>query len=386
MSNEKLTAVLVGKYTRRRAWLYAAPFMLLGGLAAVLEVYGLLTGKLDTKASQHLLTVIVACIGFPLLIIGWFATKRPQAAVQLKASHPEKPWMWRVDWAASRVDNAVIRSIFFVWVSVIFFNLICLLALVVMLNWTRYGNHYGWLGLLFPVAGLAVLVFAMKTTRTWGNFGRASLVAAALPVAPGTALTGEIRVPVPLQPEHAFYLRLSCLRRTISQRGKTRVTTERILWQEEKWFRPSLPQPLAGATRIPVFFQLPADLPESTIASGDGVQWRLEAHAKVPGPDFHGQFEVPVFKPEAAAAATAPTGAAAAPATDPTLPYQLTLDEVRQEIRSRIQILDLPDGREFIFPAGRIFGFASMASALWLIWTMAVVVRRSRAMSGSDGR
>ena len=350
------------------------------GLAAlVLLVYGVVIHQLNLKAAKQLLTIMVVCAGLPLVIIGWFASKRPKLTALLKSSHPAAPWMWREDWAAGRVDTAVQRSVFFLWVSVLVFNLICLLAVAVVLHGVRYGSAGAWLALIFPVVGLSVLAFAVYTTRIWRTFGRASFTMPGLPGTPGGVIAGEIRVPARLQPEHAFYLRLSCVRRTSARRKKSIVTTERILWQDEKWFRTDLPQAEAGSTRLPVFFQMPAGLPESTPESGDGIQWRLEASAKVSGPDFQGVFEVPVYQPVMVApaegavtsvVASVPTAVAA----DPTLPYQLTLDEVRKAIHSRIQVTDKPEGREIIFPAGRNPGFASVALALWLVWTGAIVL------------
>jgi len=216
-----------------------------------------------------------------------------------------------------------------------------------------------------------VTIYAARTSRAWGVFGRAIMTTAGLPVAPGGVLSGEIQVPVRLQPNHAFYLRLSCVRRTTALRGKNRVTTEKILWQDEQWFSPELPQTEAGATRLPVFFKLPAELPESTFEKGDGIQWELEAHAKVSGPDFHGTFEVPVVKPVVDTAVGA-VPVAAPEASDPNLKYQLTLDEIRKEIRSRIVVVDKAEGRDFIFPAARNPGFAGGATVLLLIWSGAV--------------
>jgi hypothetical protein len=364
-------AAAAKKFSVRRAWLCAAPFILMGLVALGLALYGLFTRQLNFVAGKHLLTVMVVCTGIPLLIVGWFASKRPKAEVWLKAEHPDEPWRWRPDWVAGRVDNAVRRSVFFVWIAVIVFNLMCLLAVVVVLHGVRYGSSGAWLALVFPAAGLAVLVFAAKTTRTWRRFGRAVLALTALPVAPGGVVAGEVRVPVRLRPVPAFYLRLSCVRRTTKLKKKGRLTTERILWQEEKWYGADLPQPEAGVTRLPVFFPLPAGLPESTAGEGDGVQWRLEVSAKVGGPDFQSCFEVPVFSPAGPPQLAGEVPAAAA-ATDPTLAYQLTLDEVRKRIRSRIEVREQPDGREFVFPAGRNPGFASAALVLWLVWTGAI--------------
>jgi hypothetical protein len=130
-----------------------------------------------------------------------------------------------------------------------------------------------------------------------------------------------------------------------------------------------LPQAESGATHLPVFFHLPADLPDTAGEGGDGVQWRLEAHAKVSGPDFHGTFEVPVFKAAIPGAAPTKTNQ-----KDPATAHQLTLDEIRKQIHSRIVVTEKPEGREFIFPAARNPGFAAGATAFWLIWTGAIIL------------
>ena len=172
---------------------------------------------------------------------------------------------------------------------------------------------------------------------------------AAVPAASGGTLEGEIQVKSKLQPQHGLHLRLSCVRRTTTGTGNNRSTTEKILWQDEKWLRADLPQTDLNATGIPIFFRLPDNLPESTSSSGDGIHWKLEASATLRGPNFHAAFEVPVFKlPEPPEISD-----------DPTLQYQMSLDEVRKQIHSKIQIADLPDGgKEFIFPAARNPGFA----------------------------
>jgi hypothetical protein len=389
MSPKKTTAPTADKFSPRRAWLCALPFLLLGGVALILALYGLVTRQLDARAGKHLLTLLVVCGGLALVILGWFAGKRTKPAARLQASHPDEPWQWREDWVAGRVDNSVRRAVFFLWVFVIFFDLVSLAALWVAGHQVRYGNPAAWLGLCFPFMGLAVTAFAGHTTRTWRRFGRAVFAPAALPARPGAVLAGEIRIPARLRPQTAFYLRLGCVRRTTAPRGKQRITTERVLWQEERWLRPELPQPEAGVTRLPVFFVPPGHLPESTAGTGDGVQWRLEASAQVSGPDFQGCFEVPVYKPRPVADADATpadptpavTGSKPVPPSvppplpdDPTLAWQLTLAQIRQSLHSRIRVTDQADGREIVFPAGRAPGFAAGATVLWLIWTGVILL------------
>jgi hypothetical protein len=75
-------------------------------------------------------------------------------------------------------------------------------------------------------------------------------------------------------------------------------------------------------------------------------------------------FEVPVFKlPEEPAISD-----------DPTAQYQMSLDDVRKQIRSKIRVKDLPEGREFVFPAARNPGFATGAMVIWSIWTGVIVL------------
>jgi hypothetical protein len=226
------------------------------------------------------------------------------------------------------------------------------------------GNHAALIALIFPIIGLAMIFFALNTTLAWRKFGRSIFEMAAVPAASGGTLEGEILVKAKLQPQHGLHLRLSCVRRTTTGASNNRHTSEKILWQDEKWLRADLPQTELNATGIPVFFKLPGNLPESTAAGGDGIHWKLEAAATVRGPDFHAVFEVPVFKlPEPPQISD-----------DPTAQYQMSLDEVRKQIHSKIQVNDLPDGKEFIFPAARNPGFVAGATVIWLIWTGVIIL------------
>jgi hypothetical protein len=90
----------------------------------------------------------------------------------------------------------------------------------------------------------------------------------------------------------------------------------------------------------------------AVLAIPKAVIWRLTAKAKMSGPDFAAQFEVPVFQVAGVAAA------AAMDAPDPTAPLQMPVEELRRDEHSKIQVTDGPDGREFYFPAARNPGAA----------------------------
>ena len=352
------------KVARMRAILLALPFALLGIAALVMFLHDELGGGLPRQRAVGTASFIVACFGFVALILGINAKKMALQASGLKPATPatpEKPWLQRPDWAAGRVASGSRKSVILLWLFVLVwcgFSGGFTLALVPQA--VRQGNHVALIALIFPLVGLGVLAYAINTTLAWRTFGRSIFEMAAVPAAPGGTLEGEIQVRTKLQPQHGLHLRLSCLRRATAGSGKNRQTTEKILWEDEKWLKPDLPQTGANATGIPIYFKLPDDQPESTPTAGDGIHWCLEASAKLRGPGFHASFDVPVFKlaepPEVS--------------EDPTVKYQMSLDEIRQQIHSKIQAAELPDGgKAFVFPAGRNRGYASGATMICLVWT-----------------
>jgi hypothetical protein len=349
------------KAARTRVMLLSLPFALMGIFALVLLVHDGLLHGLNRQKATGLLSFAIACGGLIALIFGINAKKMALKAGALKPSSDEKPWLKRKDWAEGRIVSSSRKPILLVWILVVFWCVVLgVISLLVLSPELHRSNHAVLIALIFPAVGLAVLMFTLHTTLAWRRFGQSIFEMAGVPAAPGATLSGGIIVKTKLEPEHGLHLRLSCVRRATTGKTNNRQTGEKILWQDEKWLRADLPQIDMQATRIPIFFKLPDNLPESAGASGDGIHWKLEASAKLRGPNYQAVFEVPVFKlPETPA-----------PSDDPTVPYQMSLDEIRKQIHSRIQVNDLPaDGKEFIFPAGRNPGFASGATLVCLIWT-----------------
>jgi hypothetical protein len=315
---------------------------------------------------MKLLSEAIVCGGLIALIFGISAKKHALKTGGLKSDADEKPWLKRKDWADGRITSSSRKAVLLLWIFIAFWcTASAVISLVVVPPQLHQGNHAALIALIFPVIGLALIFFALNTTLAWRRFGRSIFEMAAVPAISGGTLEGEIQVNGKLRPRHGLYLRLSCVRRTTTGASNNRNTTEKILWQDEKWLRADLPQTDLKATGIPVYFKLPDKLPESTPASGDGIHWKLEASATLRGPNFHAAFEVPVFKlPELPEISD-----------DPTVQYQMSLDEVRKQIHSKIQVNDLADGgKEFIFPAARNPGFASGATAIWLIWTGVIIL------------
>ena len=354
------------KAARTRAMLLSAPFVLMGIFALVLLLHDGLLGGLTRQKAMGLLSAIVVCAGFPVLIFGITAKKQAMRAAVPKPSADEKPWLKRDDWAAGHIASGTRKSVLLLWMFTFFWNAISTPVVFIGLPAELHkGNHAILIALLFPIVGIGMILYALSATLAWRKFGQSMFDMAAVPAAPGGTLEGEIQVKTKLRPQHGLHLRLSCIQQVTTGGGKNCRTVEKILWQDEKWLRAGLPQTDLNATGVPIYFKLPDNLPESTAGTGDGIHWKLEASAKLRGPDFHATFDVPVFKlpemPEISG--------------DPTAQYQMSLDEVRQQIHSKIQVNDLPDGgKEFIFPAARNPGVAAGLTLIWLIFTSVFIV------------
>ena len=278
----------------------------------------------------------------------------------------EKPWLKRADWAAGRVKSSNKLAAVVLWGFALFWNAISwTVASVVLPPELHKGNHTALIVLLFPLVGVFLIVLAVRATLAWRRFGQCFFEMAAVPGALGGTLEGLIQVGARLRLEHGLHLKLSCIRRTVSGSGDNRSVNESVLWQDEKVFKPeaSLPEPEPGHSGIPVFFKLPAEQPECFARGNEGVIWRLEAKAKMSGPDFAAAFEVPVFK----VAGAAVTGEVAEP--DPTASLQMPIEELRRDEHSKIQVTDGPGGREFYFPAARNLGMTLGLTAFFLVWS-----------------
>jgi hypothetical protein len=356
------------KVARTRAMLLSLPFAIVGILALVFLLHDEVGSgfRMKKQMAMGLLSAAIVCGGLIALIFGITAKKQALNTGSPKISDDEKPWLKRTDWAAGRIASGTRKSVLLLWLFTLIWNAVSAPIVFIGLPLELHKGNYGILvALLFPVVGIGMILYALKTTLAWRRFGQSIFEMAAIPATPGGTLEGQIQVKTKLQPQHGLHLRLSCIRQTTTGSGKGRHTNEKILWQDEKWLRPDLPQIDLNATGIPIFFKLPADQPESIVGSGDGIHWRLEASAKLRGPNFHTTFDVPVFKLEETPAV----------AEDPTAQYQMSLDEVRQQIHSKIQVNDLPDGgKEFVFPAARNPGVATGLTLIWLIFTGVVVV------------
>jgi len=344
--------------------LFATPFAGFGLVALVQGVRKLLAGPSHDGAMLCLFGLIFSGVGLGLMFAALWSRRKVKQTAELQARFADKPWLLRADWASGKIKSSAMAKPLLYLVMALAFCGIGGVATCLSLPQELHRNNYAALLLLiFPTAGLG---FLMAFVRAWWSrlaYGECVFELAEVPAPLGGALSGMIQAGARLKPEHGLHLRLACVRRFVTGSGQNRRTQETVLWQDEKVYKPEagLPEAAPGRSGIPVYFKLPAGQPQCFTHGEVSVSWRLEAKAKMAGPDFAAAFDVPVFQVAGAAAEPA---ADTVPELDPTAALQMPIEELRRDEHSKIQLTDGPGGREFYFPAARNPGAALFTTVI----------------------
>ncbi|MFL5512657.1 MAG: hypothetical protein ACJ8CN_09545 [Gemmatimonadales bacterium] len=305
---------------------------------------------------------LVAGAGYTAL---WLGRRKLQEQEQLKARHPDQPWLWRPDWATRQIRDSMPTALWGSWFFSALWNSVSFPAAALAVRQAlQLGNRAAYVALVFPIVGIGLLVWAIRNTLRFRRDGISVLELSTLPAVIGHSLIGRVRASSLLQPADGFHVVLSCVRRVTSKTGDDSSTTETILWQEEKGVRGELNRdPRGMATFVPIGFQIPGDVRGSDpTVSNDYVLWRLTLSAVVPGVDYQSVFEVPVFR--TSASDSAPTDEDRRAGAE----QALRLAEYRQPADSRISVSRNRRGVELNFPAARNPGAALGLSAFTLLW------------------
>lgn len=315
-----------------------------------------------------------ACIGSGLMIaaIGGYRLLKQQDAV--RAANPDKPWLWRKDWAEGRATGGDPRANITAWVFTGFWDVMSgFVALTVLPKLLRDGDPKALLAAIFPLAGIFITAFAVRgTLRIW-RYGRTSFGCDTLPFCPGGRVKGVIHLKLPTSTPHGIDLRLSCKRRIVTGSGKNQSVNEIVLWQDEKNIPAESVMHGLPDAEIPVDFAISTDVYETNSDNpNDRVYWQLHAKADVPGVDFTDNYELPVFRADgsSAVAMVQPTsfgnsnaGAAVQPQTEAPAPAPAATHIIYREDEQ---------GTSFYFPPLRNHGQALGVVAFAIIWSAVV--------------
>lgn len=245
-----------------------------------------------------LFALLFGGVGFGLVILGFEGRRSLEEGERLRASFPDEPWRWKSDWAGGRVPLSGKARFLLPAMMAVFWNLVSTpLLLVLPEEVLEKGNHLALIGLVFPLVGVGLLIWAGRSFVRWKKFGDSVFEMSTFPGVIGGRLRGRVLTSVDLQPAEGYRLTLSCVRRVTTGSGKNRSTSERILWQDEQRLERELAEYDPTRSEIPIEFEIPFDCrPTEERSQDDEVLWRLIVDAEVPGVDYAASFEVPVFR------------------------------------------------------------------------------------------
>ena len=344
--------------------LFLLPFCAVGVGALFVALQAMMTGDWATAGFAGIFAVTFGGAGFGLMTAALLGRKSAARSAVLREQNPDRPWRWREDWASGSVADSNRGTMIAAWVFALFWNVISVPAGFFAVRTALAERNYGVLfALIFPVIGAGLLVWAIRATTRYLKFGASVLELTTRPGVIGAKLAGVVRISGDLFPPEGFRAVLSSVNRRTTGSGKSRSTSESILWQEEGMFHPARQ---ATGTVVPVGFAIPADAqPTDGADLANAILWRLVLSAQVPGVDYVAQFEVPVFHTD--------QGEIVGPDIPVAAPAPLDIEHYKQPADSRIQVNLNRRGTEVVFPPGRNPGAGIFTSMFFLAWSGIIV-------------
>lgn len=267
-----------------------------------------------------------------------------------KADHPTSPWLRNDDWQSPVVGSGSRAAMFGAWIFAALWNVIALpLPFLLVEEVVEKQNHAALIGLIFPLVGIGLLVWAIRRTLEWRRFGAAPVTLDPFPGAIGGHVGGSIDLRLPFLTATPFRVTLTSIRSRVSGSGKNRRRTETALWQDDIT---ATAEPGPEGTRLVFRFDVPEGLEASDADPDDRSRciWRLNVSAELQGTDLDRNYEIPVY----------PTGARSTALPEDRLREARAREDRADEDRVRRQLgfeYGLT-GRQMHFPPGRNAGIA----------------------------
>lgn len=313
-----------------------------------------------------------ACIGFGLVVLAIAGVRISKQQDATKAANPDKPWLWRTDWAAGKANGGDPRANVTAWVFTVIWDFISgFLAFTILPRLLQTGDLKAILVAIFPLAGIFITAFAVRgTLRIW-RYGRTVFWCDSVPFSLGGRVKGTIHLKLPTSTPHGIDLLLSCKRRIVTGSGKNQSVSELVLWQDEKKIPAESVMHGFSDAEIPVEFTVPSDAYETNSDNpNDRVYWQLQAKADVPGVDFTDNYELPVFR---TAATSTPAEQTAFDNSGRAFAAQLQAEApAPAPLATRIVYREDDRGTSFYFPPLRNHGQALGVVAFATVWSAVV--------------
>lgn len=314
-------------------------------------------------------------IGAGLLYAIWFY-KKPEKTDD--PAYRDAPWLANEKWRTPTMYSSSKASMWLAWGFAAFWNLISApLPFLLYEEVVDKGNTIALVGLLFPLVGLGLIVWAIRRTLEWRKFGASPVTLDPFPGAIGGHVGGTIALRTPYDSNARFSVTLTNVHSHYSGSGKNRSRKESAEWQDTV-----VAHAAAGATGTTLTFRfdVPDGLdPSDAVRDGDDYHlWRLNISADLPGADLDRDFEIPVY----------PTGEQSRHLSDRAVRegrhVQAGIDE--HNVLSVLQLSTGVTGKRLLYPMGRHLGAALVGFLIGAIFAGAgwwVIVDQGSTVFGS---
>lgn len=257
------------------------------------------------------------------------------------ASMPtQEPWLDNKKWAGNAIASDARHGHWVMWGFAAFWNLVTLPVFIQFEEiWEKVQREpITALAFIFPLAGVFLIVLAIRATRQKLRFGLTPLVMDPFPGSMGGHVGGQIGTAIPYAWQQPVSVSLSCIHSRVSGSGKNRSRSESVKWHSEGVCHA---QRTGQGTLLRFRFDVPAGLPASEPHSRSYHLWRLRVHAELEGTDFDRNWELPVFD----------TGGTTSGISEGTESHPATMDAAMAGVESVAEITPIPGGVQARFPA-----------------------------------
>ncbi|HSP15915.1 MAG TPA: hypothetical protein VLV78_14310 [Thermoanaerobaculia bacterium] len=336
-----------------------------GGLLALVQ--GL---RQPSATSDSIVPIVIGSVftfvGLAIVLAVLFGTAASRRTDALKAANPDKPWMWREDWANRAIRDSTKGKMIGLWIFAIVWNALSFPIAWMMKPEVSRENLMPLLIFLFPAVGVILLISAIYQTMRSARFGTSICHLDRVPIVPGRMFRGDLELKTDAVPAAGYRLRIASINSVTTRSGKNRSTTEHLLWDSEIVVDASAAMRSPMGTRVPFQFATPPDSqPTDDADTYNRFLWRFTASAELPGVDYGAQFDLPVFR----------AGEAVDGSEFAAFQERHRVEAARQPVAttSGVEIKRLPGGgEEFQIRASKTIGGVIGGLVLLLVWNAAI--------------
>lgn len=293
---------------------------------------------------KSIFLIVFGGVGLGLLIAAW---KAPNDKDKTLPVFSASPWLMKDAWQTATIKSSSKSAMYGAWIFAALWNLISApLPFVLYKEVLDKQNYPALIGLLFPIIGIGLLVWAIRRTREWTSFGPAPVVLDPFPGSIGGHVGGSIDLKVPFNAANEFNVTLTSIHSYVSGSGKNRSQREKALWQEKLIAHA---EPGTNGTRVIFRFDVPDGLREADTEKDDNYhKWQLNLSAELPGTDLDRDYDLPVY------ATAQQSRFLSQMAVDKSQNKQRAADE--RSVREFTNLQITASGTRMFFPMGRHLG------------------------------